>query len=175
MTFAISIDWHEEFDKSFDKWDNIGKRIAEEICNHTEKGNSDTNMRYSGYCEDCGFSEDSFDPMMNYVYPLEKDPSDEAVKQVVKETNCTVMYNNETDEYFLALTGGGMDLSQDIALAYYYCDKWIPTELALRVSTQYGLSKSGEKWKIVMAACYDSLKKRPGTHKQQIGRNRTKR
>ena len=78
--------------------------------------------------------------------------------KVVKETNCTVIENTETGEWFLALTGGGMDLSQDIALAYLIVQGWIPTALAYNVSTQPCLSVSGKDWLLIM----EDIKKRLG-------------
>jgi hypothetical protein len=66
---------------------------------------------------------------MNYAYLLTIEPSEEAIYKVVSETNLTVMYNTEENAYYLALCGGGMDLSQDIALAYFYAQRWIPYSL----------------------------------------------
>jgi hypothetical protein len=151
------INWHDEFQKNYEKWDNCGRRAIEENCNHKTQSSSDTNMRYSGYCDECGHGEDSGEPMMNFGYPLEREPDDEKILKVVNETNCTVMHNTDTDEYFLALTGGGMDLSQDIALAYHILEKWIPFELAIRVCTQKELSVGGKNWDILKQAMINSL------------------
>jgi hypothetical protein len=68
-------------------------------------------------------------PMMNYAYPLEHFTFDNKVAlEVHKQTNCTIVYDTETEEYFLALSGGGMDLSQDIAKAYMLIQTFIPWE-----------------------------------------------
>ena len=57
---------------------------------------------------------------MNYIYPVyTKEYSEERILRVVKETNLTLVEEEATGELFLTLCGGGMDLSQDIALAYY--------------------------------------------------------
>ena len=95
--------------------------------------------------------------MMNYVYPLETTPDNDKILKVCEETACTVMYNDKDDRYYLALCGGGMDLSQDIALVYNILEKWIPLELALQVSTQDGLRKSGKTFRQVMRACKESI------------------
>jgi len=76
---------------------------------------------------------------------------DEKILQVVERTVCTVMENTETGEWFLTLCGGGMDLSQDIALAYHIMDKWLPLELLQRVCTQPGLSISKEEFRTIGA------------------------
>jgi len=62
-------------------------------------------------------------PMMNYLYPLpeefEQDTKDKDLKKLVNQMSClTIAYLPEEDSYFLALTGGGMDLSWEICEAY---------------------------------------------------------
>ena len=157
------VNWHDEFKADYDKWSNLGRQAIESNCKHTtqatgKKTERDTNMHYSGWCEECGHSEDSANPMMNYAYPLEITPKDELILEVLENTNLTVMENTETGEYFLVLTGGGMDLSQDIALAYIILEKWIPYELAINVSTQKGLSVGGKSWDRLKKGMQESLK-----------------
>lgn len=165
--FSIHVDWENYQEKG---WENIGRSIVEENCKHKENGQSDYNMRYSGYCEKCGFSEDSCQPMMNYAYLLETTPDDNKILEVCKKTNCTVMHKDDEDAYYLTLTGGGMDLSQDIALAYNILERWIPLELALSVSTQDGLSTSGKDFRQVMRACKESIKKDISNGKDRLKR-----
>lgn len=115
-------------------------------------------------------------PMMLYAYPIhdsytpeyESKKFEKRVIQVCTSTNCTVVKKIDTDEYFLALTGGGMDLSQDIALAYVIIDGIIPNSLAVSVSTQYGLSKSGEDWFKIMNECKRSLELTAGHYKRHV-------
>ena len=150
MGFSIHVDWSGNLEG---KWDNIGRSLIEQNCKH--KGG----MQYSGFCEKCEQYEDSCHPMMNYAYPLETTPEDNKVIEVCQKTSCTVMYNSEEDKYYLALTGGGMDLSQNIALAYNILERWVPLDLALEVSTQDGLNFSGKTFRRVMRACKESIKK----------------
>lgn len=160
MGYAINVDWSNQYEEG---WENLGKSAIEENCKHktqdkdTDKTNRETNMRYSNWCEECGHCEDSAEPMMNYAYPLDIEPSEEAIIEIVNKTNCTVM--EKDGEYFLALCGGGMDLSQDIALAYIIAQRWIPLELALEVSTQDGLSMYGKEFRKIMRGCKESLNK----------------
>lgn len=82
-----------------------------------------------GTCEKCGTENDSDpSPMMNYFYPLAVpdyraesfDPQEEA-KKLAKLPLCLVKINGgeyAADEWGLALTGGGMDLSWEICAAY---------------------------------------------------------
>ena len=143
MAYSRSVNWQEESEK----WENQGRNALEEACKHHDHWkDEETNMRYQGHCEKCGNSEDSGIPMMNYAYPLETTPSEEAILKVVNETNCTVMYNSDEDSYYLALTGGGMDLSQDIAVAYQIIESWLPKDLIGEVCTQPELSIRGKDW-----------------------------
>jgi len=142
MVFAINIDWSEELGSG--KWTNRGRYALEQNCKH-RKGKSQ--IEYSGYCDKCDVHEDSAEPMMNYMYPLEFGPDEDKILEIVQKTNCTVMENEETGEFFLALCGGGMDLSQDIALAYIIAEKWIPTEMLGVISSQENLSQSGKEFR----------------------------
>lgn len=170
--YSISVDWSTERQN----YENRGRQALENNCKHktqdkdNNKDNRETNLRYSGWCEECEVYEDSAEPMMNYVYPLYSEPSEEQIIKVCEETCLTVMENNNTGEYFLVLCGGGMDLSQDIALAYILCDERIPDALAYNVSTQHGLSKSGDTWVKIMEACEDSLILASRNYKNQADR-----
>ena len=71
-------------------------------------------------------------PMMNYYYPLpgfKMDPQ-EAAKLIVDLPLC-IVYFTEEEEYALALTGGGMDLSWEICAAYMKVGYWPPTHFRL--------------------------------------------
>lgn len=100
---------------------------------------------------------DEYYPMMNYAYPLREKPAEEEIKEVHCKTNLTVVQDKGSDEYYLALTGGGMDLSQDIAMAYVLTEHWVPLEVAYEVNTQKDLTQRGEDFKKVMERCRDSL------------------
>lgn len=167
--FSVYVNWENYYEKG---WENVGRSLIEENCQHKceSKFSDENNMRYSGCCEKCEFSEDSCQPMMNYAYPLETKPDDENIIKVCRETNCTVMYNENDDTFYLALCGGGMNLSQDIAFAYFILEKWIPLDLALNVSTQPDLSMYGLNFRKTMRACKESLKKDIRNAKYQIKR-----
>lgn len=157
MVYAISMDWSEEL--SHDEWENEGRRVIENKCTHKHpEDKTESWMRYAGYCEKCGFGEDSAMPMMNFAYPLDNKPTDAQIYEVVKRTNCSVMYNRESDEYVLVLCGGGMDLSQDIAFAYSLASFRIPFDLCMEVCEQKELSIRGEDWELLKKAMQKSLK-----------------
>ena len=141
MAYSIHQDM-EEVNQNPDEWINHGRQILESSCNH-KNGVLD-----NGYCEKCDISEESAIPMMNYLYPLEcSNFKEEDILKVVKDTNCTLLENSETGKYFLALCGGGMDLSQDIALAYVILEKWIPQDLLTQVAKEPLLSLGSKNYK----------------------------
>lgn len=153
MVYSISVDWLDYYNNG---WENEGRRVLEASCNHETQNKGDNNISYSGYCEECDISEDDAEPMMNYAYPLETSPSDEDILKVVKNTCLTIM--EKDGEYFLALCGGGMDLSQQIGLAYILIENWIPEDLISEISKQKGLSVDGESWKLLRSKIIEQLK-----------------
>ena len=157
MQMTHYIDWYSEYRINPDRWHNHGRRVAVQSCVHKTKGKSETNMMYSGWCEKCGFYEDSCEPMMNYGYPLYCLPDDEKILRIIQETCLTVMEDTVTTEYFLVLCGGGMDLSQSIAYAYLLAGQRIPDELVFEVCTQPCLSVSKKEYVEVMQACINEL------------------
>jgi hypothetical protein len=150
MSYAIYHDW-SKYDENLR---NHGRSVLVASCKHKDGAHE------NDYCDKgrCSISEDSAMPMMNYLYPLElSDFDDKEILAVVKHTNCTVIENEDTGEWFLTLCGGGMNLSQDIALAYHFLETWIPYELAINVSTQAGLSIGGKQWEVLRKAMKESL------------------
>jgi len=63
--------------------------------------------------------EQSNQPMMNYLYPIgEGDEFDSEDAKAIDSLNVCLVYFTESEEYALALTGGGMDLTWDIVEGY---------------------------------------------------------
>lgn len=156
--YAIYVDW-SVYDE---KWEMVGRnRMYDLITTEGSKQNKEAREQYDEGLDIEVIADEVADqeiPMMNYAYPLQIEPSDEKIVEVCERTACTVVYNNDTDEYFLALCGGGMDLSQDIALAYIIAQTWLPLSLISQVSSQKGLSKSGETFEEIRKAIIDQTK-----------------
>jgi len=154
MSYAISNDWSDE--NRFEKWENQTTSILRQILEDKEHPKFkevakdlevlDDKENLVDYYEE---TLDGYEPIYNYVYPLETTPSDEDILKVALNTNCCVMYNTEDDKYYLSLTGCGMNLSQDIALSYVLIENWIPEDLLFNVCSQEGLSISKENFKIL--------------------------
>lgn len=197
--YSISVDWREEYTEHPDRWVNHGRDILRDSCKHfdadednkkefdnrseqdkkdyTEEQFKDwckdsfktSNVDYQGYCEECDISEDCAEPMMNYAYPLHHEPTEEEILRVVKETSLTIMENQDSGDWFLALCGGGMDLSQSIGYAYLICG-YIPDAMAFNVSSQYGLNISGKKYFELMKKVVESLENSQEAYKSKIER-----
>lgn len=73
------------------------------------------------------------EPMMNYWWPLPDGTFGESHASLLAESpfSCCIVYNSDTEEYGIALTGGGMDLSWDIAGAYVLLGFTPPASLRL--------------------------------------------
>jgi hypothetical protein len=76
-----------------------------------------------------------FQPMMNYLYPLpdfeDRKSNAKQLKKIIGETSLTLIKRFDNEEYYLALTGGGMNMSWAICDGYIklgylppleYCD-----------------------------------------------------
>ena len=99
------VDWSEAL--GHDVWCVLGREAMEEKWGHWSDDNHD------------GIEADDHIPIYNYAYPLGINALDEEkIIKICSETNCTVVCNQDEDALYLALCGCGMDLTQDIALAY---------------------------------------------------------
>jgi len=143
--YSISVDWREEYERG--TWEMTGANVMREFYESNPKeAKRDGHDVERGKVKYIDEVIDAFMPMMNYAYPLYTEPSEEKIIKVCRETNLTVVYNNDDETYYLALTGGGMDLSQDIARAYQIIENWLPVSLLTNVCTQPELSVHGQDW-----------------------------
>lgn len=152
--YSISIEnWQDE------KWNQVGSDLMYDF--YLKDRATRKECQENGWdIEDIAREKaDSHFPMMNYVYPLEMgEPSEDKITKICSKTNCTVVEDTETGDFFLALTGGGMDLSQDIALAYMIAEKWLPTSLLRNVCTQPALSVSEKEYRKIMRRIKEQLR-----------------
>ena len=97
-------------------------------------------------------------PMMNYYYPLPgfKMDVEEAAKKIANLPLC-IVYFHETEEYALALTGGGMDLSWEICAAFIELGYHPPVHFRLPEFAG-GPNIGVERAKRVIAAMKESIR-----------------
>ena len=130
---------------SFEEWEFVGR--DEEV---RDKGEwSEDNQE--------GIGQDRYYPMMNYAYPLHDCPTTQTIFKIHEKTNLTVVREEATGECFLALTGAGMDFSQDIAMAYIIAENRVPLDLAREVCVECPLTQHGEAYEKVLRECKSML------------------
>jgi hypothetical protein len=94
------------------------------------------------------------DPMMSYAYPLEgaRDPSALAYAVATNPHGLPLTVVEIGGEPYLALTGGGMDLSWEICAAYIACGYLPPLHFAQHLPRMAGWER--EAWRgPVLEAC----------------------
>jgi len=161
--YSISVnDWQNE------KWNHVGVDLMYNY--YLEDKETLEECKENGWDKEDIAREkaDEHYPMMLYAYPLNWEPKDDKIIEVCTTTNLTVVQDEETGDYFLALSGGGMDLSQDIALAYLIIEGRIPITLAYNVCTQPNLSVHGKNWLKVMRAIKSELRNGVRNYRQHI-------
>lgn len=97
---------------------------------------------------------EEYTPRMNFIYPL---PDTFVVPHDFRKklNNTTIVYMMEEDRYYLALTGGGMDMSWEICESYINLGFLPPAHFATLPQIA-GRGESREDRKIIRA-CRESL------------------
>ena len=152
---SIYMCYQDEKEKDFDKWENETTRVLREILENKEHPKFKEVAKRLEVLNDEGElvdyyeeSIDGYEPIYNYIHILELNNfDDDLILEVSLKTNCCVLYNSEEEKNYIALTGCGMDMSQDIGLAYLILERWIPEDFISRISKQKGLTQGGEDWK----------------------------
>lgn len=111
----------------------------------------------NGESECDGWVESSEGPMMNYFYSLPDFEGD--VEQTCRKLShlplCLVQFT-DTDQWALALTGGGMDLSWEICEAFAICGYLPPTHFC-DLPKMAGRGESSRDRRII-STCRQSLR-----------------
>ena len=115
---------------------------------------------------------EEFAPMMNYRYPLpdfdqKGHSSDEIKKALSKAGSVTLVEDLKSGEKYLALSGGGMDLSWDIVQAYVNLGFTPPAHFCRRLPRMAGMSLTSGNRNAIMG-CRRSLKAQSGWNEQGL-------
>ena len=148
---SIYVNWSDE--NIYQIWDFVGSEIvySKELKKLLKCPHGNATQEYCDKCE--YYPEDKRQdnkPTMNFAYPLFSEPDEEKIAKVCEETGCTVVYNLQDDNYYLALTGGGMDMSQSIALAYIIADGCIDWDFIENVYISGAFSVSEKDYQIIL-------------------------
>lgn len=99
-------------------------------------------------------NDDQWLPLMNYAYPLPRGVrSTDSWHRIMSCTTIVVIDGKD----YLALTGGGMDLTWEICEAYINCGYWPPAYFAGRLPKMSGRGAS-ERDRMIINACRVSLR-----------------
>jgi hypothetical protein len=97
------------------------------------------------------YDDDEIYPIMNYRYPLPNFPSDarslQRAQLTLWDTPLVVVRDLGTEEAFLALTSGGMDLSWEICQAYVYLGYLPPIHFCADLPN-FGPEADKEVWRM---------------------------
>lgn len=135
----IDMDWSQggpgsergEFDESWESWETAEcEECGAVLVLNAGQGNERHREYDGGKC--LGHVSSADGPMMNYAYPLphSKDRDPEELARAIKDLPLCVVKLPDSENYHLALTGGGMDLSWEICEAYIRCGYYPPTHYA---------------------------------------------
>ncbi len=107
---------------------------------------------------------------MNYLYPLDyQGLVTQEIQIELAQTNCMLVEENSTGDYYLVLNGGGMDLSPAIAYAYYKAQKWLPLDLLHELSAGWVKdSLSEEKFEELKAVITEQLENQISRTKEKF-------
>ena len=144
-----TVDWSELLGENMEGWRSYEAVTCDE-CNKTvcvvgpqgecRHNDVDQDTECSGYINSEG-------PMMNYFYPCNV-RSAEAAALAVSGCICVVEMEDGTTGF--ALTGGGMDLSWDIARAYVECGFLPPAWIRL---PRFGGQTMNPRTRLIIEAC----------------------
>jgi len=96
-------------------------------------------IEFSEWCEDNLSYDELYEiPMMNALYYFPSFISienDEEISQSL--SSCTILYDNELELWAVGMTGGGMDLTPQLADAFIKIGKGIPEKIAENLNASY--------------------------------------
>lgn len=171
MVTAINFDWSENYNENGEAKFNLDcpntehhekyGRGWETEYNSTTPANGEEDETCKPYegCPCCEDDSGNLAPMMNYIYPLDyQGLVTEEIRIELAQTNCMLVEEESTGDYFLVLNGGGMDLSPAIAWAYYKAQKWLPLDLLHELKAGWVKdSLSSEKFEELKALMIEQL------------------
>ncbi len=162
MSYSIHFDKWGELDEAYDNltWDEVSS--DDKILANTEQfgywhdgqygfkayiselTEEDLEERLEEFRDSDAFYElqDTYIPIYNYVHLLSSSPYEKEILLVAQYVgNVVVIHLNDIDADVIALTGCGMDFSDNIELAYYLLDGESP----MQADQVMSLGKAAEK------------------------------
>jgi hypothetical protein len=116
---------------------------------------SDLEDSIDAECDEC--SEGYVEPMWNTAWQCECEPSEDVVRNVERRTACLVLYNCKEDEWYITLGACGMDLTPDLALAWYLIHGYMDQELTVGLRADYSGNISEEDHAFIIERAADTM------------------
>ena len=153
----------------FDPTDYIINNCKDQLYDYLKEenlANEDTLEKEDWFDEDevYEYVRSQVKPMMNYFYYVDigiNDLTPDKTFDLIFHTNCTLIQmdrDDADDSFYIGLTGGEMDLSQDIALAYFILTGTIPYEFIDQIYLNHPLSVNHINFRIILEKCREVLK-----------------
>lgn len=123
------------------------------------ESDSEDEQEWQSTVRDCMLESENYAPMMNCIYPLpDLRHSEQEAQALIEDTNCVIVLIRKDERYpdtpYMALSGGGMDLSWDICRAYMLLG-YLPPVHFCRLPAFAGKKLNGEaEW--VVNGCVKS-------------------
>lgn len=150
-TKPINYDWSEGYAETWEYFEASVCEGCDLPVTNTRGGERHRDIDSDSECE--GHVPSNEGPMMNYYYPLEKLQTsiEDAQIALIDLPLCIVEFQDSSENYALALTGGGMDLSWEICEAFMRLGYLPPLHFAdLPRMSGRGVSRK-DRW--IIAGC----------------------
>jgi len=89
--------------------------------------------------------EESFKPSFEYVHILQHEATSEQVLKIYKNAPGIIIIEDDNNNYYIGLSSGGTDLSEELAYAYMIIDRCIPPGFRIDEENNDSLSKEAHK------------------------------
>jgi hypothetical protein len=163
---SVYVEWDRpENQPGGEVWDFVGATLMRDFAEMIIKETGDES--FTGSAEE---AEEANFPSTNYAYPIGANilVPNKTIMKICEQTSCTVVYNLLNDQYYLCLTGGGMDFTQSIALAYIFIFTYIPSFLLDDIYFTDRLSVSKRHYKLVIQELIKAYKLRKSISRDKL-------
>ena len=142
MSYTIKVhDISRKFDGGFNSWINLTWGAIGNDKKALEKAyqDADCDPNETPIWEFCG----QYEPVMDYVHVLQYEPQTQDILKVAENAPEIIVLKDPCNNYYLGLSGAGMNLSEELAYAYMVLDRHVPA--CFEIDQNLCLSESAYK------------------------------
>ena len=89
--------------------------------------------------------EESFNPSFDYIHVLQYEATSEQVLKIFQNAPGVIIIEDDSDNFYIGLSSGGTDLSEELAYAYMIIDRCIPPGFRIDKDSNFSLKKEAHK------------------------------